>query len=529
NGTSIDLGPYVHDPDQLDTIILTAQSLNLDLFGAAIDGTVLSIIPIRDMSGTGSVRVTATDPRSYSSVVNINVTMIPVNDAPTLTQPGVQDLGRGTFRFNITYWDLEGDMPASMQVEIDDAAYDMTPMGSRGQGPADGIPYYLIKDLEAGAHTYRFICSDGDVEVSTTSGEVISKLRQDIFYLEGYEGALNITIWTIGDGSIPYLEADLPVEGSPDNKVFVGCSFVIRSNDREISRVSIRLELSFFREDILPLETDAWRNNDTVWVRILGGMYSSPTGVYTLDLTEGPFLGIIAFFSGLNPDHDEDGDAVPDRIDVFPFDPTEWLDADGDGLGDNGDDDDDNDGYNDTVEILAGSSPYNPGSIPSDTDGDGLIDIFDDDDDDDGIPDIWEIGYGLDPLNGSDAGKDNDGDGLTNLDEYLQGKDPNRKDVDTDKEGDWRYLWVGSGLVAFLLIIIIIAFILSRHHREEMEEIEFEDMEASEGEWEIRGELDLTEAVECDSCSEVYPREIQKCPFCGSLERTSLSEGAIME
>ncbi len=529
NGTSIDLGPYVYDPDQLDTVVLTAQSLDLDLFGAAIDGTVLSIIPMRDRSGTGSVRVTATDSRSYSSVVNINVTMIPVNDAPTLTKPGVQDLGRGTFMFNITYSDIEGDIPVLMQIEIDKKTYNMIPLGSRGPDPVDGIPYYLIKDLDAGIHIYRFICSDGEMEVSTPSGELISEVHYDIFYLEGYGGALNITIWTTGDGSIPFIEADLPVEGSPDNKVFIGCSFIIRSNDRGISTASIRLDLSFFRKDILPLETDAWYHNGTGWARILGGMYSSLTGIYTLDLTDEPFSEIVAFFSGLDPDHDEDGDSVPDRIDAFPHDPTEWSDTDGDGVGDNRDDDDDNDGYNDTVEILAGSSPYNPDSIPLDTDGDGLIDIFDDDDDGDGMPDSWEIENGLDPLNGTDAEKDNDGDGLSNLDEYLQGKDPNRKDVEKDEEGDWLYLWIGSGLVAFLLIIIIIAAILSRHHREEMDEIEFDDGEISDDEWEIRGELDHSDAVECDSCSGAYPRDMDKCPFCGSRERTSLSDSAIME
>ncbi len=529
NGTSVDLGPYIHDPDQLDTIILNAQSLSLDLFGAAIDGTVLSIIPMRDRFGMGSVRITATDSRSYSSVVNINVTISPVNDAPTLTKPEVQDLGRGGFRFNITYTDIEGDLPALIQVEIDGTTYNMTSPGSRGPDPVDGIPYYLIEDLDAGTHTYRFICSDGEIKVSTSSRELTSEVHYDVFHLEGYDGALDITIWTLGDGSPPFLEVDLPVGGSPNNKVFIGCSFIIRSNDREINAASIRIELSSFSEDLLPLETDAWYHNGTEWVLILGGMYSSLTGIYTLDLTGEPISKIMAIFSGLYPDHDEDGDTVPDRIDAFPHDPTEWLDADGDLIGDNEDDDDDNDGFNDTVEMLAGSSPYDPDSIPLDTDGDGIIDIFDDDDDDDGMPDIWEIENGLDPLNGTDAEKDNDGDKLANLDEYLQGKDPNMRDVEKNEDELGLFIWAGLGLAAFLLVIILIAFILSRHHREEMDEIEFEEIEASEGEWEIRGELDLTEAVECDSCSKIYPRDLSKCPFCGSLERTSLSESALME
>ncbi len=40
---------------------------------------------------------------------------------------------------------------------------------------------------------------------------------------------------------------------------------------------------------------------------------------------------------------DSDGDGVVDSEDAFPFDPTEWLDTDGDNIGNNADPDDDND------------------------------------------------------------------------------------------------------------------------------------------------------------------------------------------
>ena len=64
------------------------------------------------------------------------------------------------------------------------------------------------------------------------------------------------------------------------------------------------------------------------------------------------------------PDHEEldyDGDgfdrakAVP--WDAFPFDPNEWLDTDGDGIGDNADKDDDGDGCPDTEEVKQGTDP----------------------------------------------------------------------------------------------------------------------------------------------------------------------------
>ena len=54
---------------------------------------------------------------------------------------------------------------------------------------------------------------------------------------------------------------------------------------------------------------------------------------------------------------DADGDKVPDVIDAFPTDPTEWIDTDGDGIGNNADPDDDNDGIPDVIDPL----PLEPG------------------------------------------------------------------------------------------------------------------------------------------------------------------------
>jgi len=82
---------------------------------------------------------------------------------------------------------------------------------------------------------------------------------------------------------------------------------------------------------------------------------------------------------------DSDGDGYSDGSDAFPNDPNEWLDTDGDLIGNNADTDDDNDG----------------------------------------MPDDWEIQYGLDPLDESDASGDPDQDGYTNLEEYNLGRHPN--------------------------------------------------------------------------------------------------------
>ena len=89
-----------------------------------------------------------------------------------------------------------------------------------------------------------------------------------------------------------------------------------------------------------------------------------------------------------------------------------------------------------TVTDAAGNSQTDSitVTVQIDTDGDGDADITDTDDDNDGMPDTWETDKGLDPLNAEDVALDVDGDGLTSLQEYLQGKDPNAPDAETQPQ-----------------------------------------------------------------------------------------------
>ena len=59
---------------------------------------------------------------------------------------------------------------------------------------------------------------------------------------------------------------------------------------------------------------------------------------------------------GNNADTDDDGDGVLDTEDAFPLDATEAYDADGDGIGDNADDDDDNDQIKDVNDECPNSA-----------------------------------------------------------------------------------------------------------------------------------------------------------------------------
>ena len=125
------------------------------------------------------------------------------------------------------------------------------------------------------------------------------------------------------------------------------------------------------------------------------------------------FLDLVRQVSGLFSQwgiSDRDSDGVEDARDLFPSDPTETVDTDLDGIGDNKDVDDDNDGVLDGFDTF----PLDSSEI-LDTDLDGIGNNADDDDDNDGVADD------LDPLplDPTPANTDSDGDGiLDHLDVY---------------------------------------------------------------------------------------------------------------
>ena len=67
---------------------------------------------------------------------------------------------------------------------------------------------------------------------------------------------------------------------------------------------------------------------------------------------------------GNNTDADDDNDGVVDSEDAFPLDSNESVDTDGDGVGNNADTDDDGDGYSDSDESSAGTDPLDANSYP---------------------------------------------------------------------------------------------------------------------------------------------------------------------
>ena len=115
---------------------------------------------------------------------------------------------------------------------------------------------------------------------------------------------------------------------------------------------------------------------------------------------------------------DADGDGHVDPVDDLPADAGEWLDTDGDGIGNNADADDDGDGVNDPLDVF----PLDAAES-ADTDSDGVGDNAD--------------AFPEDPLEVSDRDGDLVGD---NADRFPD--DPTETvDTDGDGVGDNADLW----------------------------------------------------------------------------------------
>ncbi len=82
-----------------------------------------------------------------------------------------------------------------------------------------------------------------------------------------------------------------------------------------------------------------------------------------------------AEFNPFDNTFDDDGDGVANYLDMFPEDPNEYLDFDGDGVGDNADDDDDGDGTNDEDDMCPNTDMSSYVSYISILHNDGCADI----------------------------------------------------------------------------------------------------------------------------------------------------------
>ena len=164
-----------------------------------------------------------------------------------------------------------------------------------------------------------------------------------------------------------------------------------------------------------------------------GDVYvTARAGVFRLD-------GALRAIDGLLARVDSDSDGIADALDEFPEDGSEYMDTDGDGLGNNRDEDDDGDGVRDDEDQV----PLDPDETV-DTDRDGIGDRYDIDDDGDGAIDRIDA-FPLDESETADSDGDgrgdwedgdDDGDGVADAQDAFRLYPGEWRDTDGDGIGD---------------------------------------------------------------------------------------------
>ncbi|MBN1389563.1 MAG: hypothetical protein JXA22_02860 [Candidatus Thermoplasmatota archaeon] len=507
----LDLEDRIGDPDIGEKVSLTVNQDDHGVFSSRVEGRKVYIETLADTYGSGKVELVIRDEQGLTTSRTINVTIRPIDDPPVLSGPLVIEAVDREYIFNVTYNDIEGDIPLSVTLHMGDDRYPMVLSPEGGLDPMVGILYSFKLTPLPGSYIVGYSCRQGGFEVNISYGTLLIPETEVCYVLRGYNGSLEVTVWGSGSG----IEPDLGLSGDdqeppPPGMVYLGCSFRIFPGDLEPTRASINIWLFDFREDITPLSSRLMYLDSPNWTEAGTGSYTSSVRVYSIILHGNLLNRTFVMFTELDSDYDTDRDGVKNLLDAFPDDPLEWNDTDRDGTGDNSDTDDDGDGFPDDIEVLSGTDPLNPASYPQDSDEDDILDYLDEDDDGDGMPDDWELMFFLDPLDPSDAMDDPDGDGSTNLEEFIRGTDPLVRDREPET-GEDMPVWIIILIAAVLLVLlagVVGLFIFSRkQNRWEMDE-------ASE-EWEIAGELEPEDAVDCPVCGEVFPLWFEKCPKCG--------------
>lgn len=507
----LDLSELVLNRDLGDVISYDIRVEDYELFTASLNGSMVNISSLKDMNGEGSLLVIVTDSFNATDSEYLNITILEVNDPPVLTSPHAEEVGPGRIWFNITYNDIDGDMPEYVYLVLDNTTYNMSLSSEGTLDPELGLYYHLYLDLDKDLYRFQFICSDGEFLASVDPLDLFIDPPERTLQLSGYNDLLNVTMIYVRNINIELEETDIPEGHSVQDEVGI-VSFRLSGTFERINRIFVAVWIDDLNSDVLGQYCRVLSIVNGSASEVLGLDYDSGSGMLTFELGSTEVNKVIAVFSLLDPELDSDSDGYKNLIDEFPYDPDEWLDTDNDGLGNNADPDDDNDGYNDTIEEEAGTDPLSIFSSPVDTDNDGQIDNFDEDDDNDGMPDEWEVLYGLDPLNPNDADFDSDNDGRSNLEEYKDGTDPLDNLLNEGGQSDnlpfWLLIIVSSVLIVLIGSGILIFLMANRSRREE-------EVEEIEEDWFIREELEPEEAVDCPKCSNIYPLDLDDCPFCG--------------
>jgi hypothetical protein len=377
-----------------------AGTLNWTIFSPAANGTAsiagggtgtsepIGYSPTPNYTGADSFQVRVSNATTgLSDTITVNVTVNPVNDPPIITegtnQAVTMDEDSNPMPFSLTLNATDGDsVEANLSWSISSPATNGSAATAVGTGPSNVIGYTPNLDFN-GMDSFDVQVSDGGAPDTITVNVTINP-RNDapVINAVGPQGATEGTLLTI-----------TPTVVDPDdlNNGSGQLTWSIVSGSQIGMLISNTGVITWTPPLGAPPPPAAFNQMYPITIRVADG------------LEHGSVPDDDAFVITVNPP-DTDADLVADYNDFCPgavpsptsTDPTN---ADFDNDGTRGSDADPND---------------NVGG-----------DVCDADDDNDGMPDAFEIANSLNPFDKNDADLDADGDGVSNLQEFLDGTNPN--------------------------------------------------------------------------------------------------------
>ena len=348
-----------------------------------------------------------------------------------------------------TWLDTDGDNDG-VDDETDDFDFDeCATTDTDKDGMPDSINTGLLSNwTNTSQPGGTLVCVDSDGNVQTPTGLVADEDDDDDGYLDTYE---------VDCGSDPLEVADMPIDSTLDMTLGGYSTGECDALDPDDDNDGVN-----DTEDLWPFDSSEWSDADGDGQGDNRDMDDDNDGWWdSCEASDWLAAQNSSVVENLNYFANNDlgiASNCPGQTDHFPLDGTEWMDTDGDGVGDNTDVNDDGDldamgdPWTDEEELSCGSDPLDSTSLPDDFDGDGVCDILDNDDDGDGVDDSLDAfpydvtetiapvitGSNEDCLGlGIEQCLDDDGDGWTDEEEVdCQTEPDNTMDVPSDNDGD---------------------------------------------------------------------------------------------
>jgi hypothetical protein len=353
----IDLDKYFFDAEDYDltysvNILTNITKVNPTIFAGRYLGLDAETGSENDdWSGEVLLQVTAFDSKGLTAQSNpFSIHIVPVNDPPIWIT-------------NIPDLNIDEDITIRDWLHVPSMVYDP-------ETPISTLEYSIMK-LSNSDLLLVTINTDDHLDIRPVTENLIGWCR---------------VVLRVGDGQL-YSDTTFTIYVNPVNDPPI--AYIREPEDSQ----------EYVKGDVVTFESSSWDvDGDSltyIWLFGDGSLastsspqtsYSEP-GTYTITLrvtdpsgaSDSTSIKILVKTDydkdGIfdDTDDDDDNDGVPDSVDKFPQDFTEWQDSDNDNIGDNADFDDDNDGVNDAND----PDPLDPNitgrSVISTTQGLALI------------------------------------------------------------------------------------------------------------------------------------------------------------